>query len=269
MTTWNESVGSALVARERAEVDRSAVDAAQVRATDLRMPDIARYDAPPADTPYPLEYCYYLLGDVRDRVVLDYGCGDGLNTVALARRGALVKALDLSPDLIDVARERLAVNATPYERFGVDLLVGSAHDIPLPDASVDVVFGIAILHHLDLALAAREVLRVLKPGGRAIIKEPLRNSAFVRGVRGLIPYRAPDVSPDEHPLTDAELAEFARGFKLARSRVFTLPTTNLINVIPALRTRLERVCHRWDAALLRRFPALRYYASVKVMELWA
>ena len=45
----------------------------------------------------------------------------------------------------------------------------------MPDASVDVVFGIAILHHLDLPQAAREVWRILKPGGRAIFQEPVRN----------------------------------------------------------------------------------------------
>jgi ubiquinone/menaquinone biosynthesis C-methylase UbiE len=51
----------------------------------------------------------------------------------------------------------LAVNGVD-----VEFIVGSAHDVPLPDESVDVVFGIAILHHLDLKLAARELRRVLR-----------------------------------------------------------------------------------------------------------
>lgn len=256
----------AIAKREQAEIVRSASDAAHVN-PDLWMPDVARYLDPPADTAYPLEYCYYLLGDARGKVVLDYGCGDGLNTVVLARRGAQVTALDLSPDLIDVARLRLARNLRESDRSRVDFLVGSAHDVPLPDASADLVFGIAILHHLDLGLAAREVLRVLKPGGRAIFQEPIRNSGFVRAVRSAIPYRTLDVSPDERPLTAHELAFFARAFSHSRSKAFMLPTTNVLTIIPGLR-RLLPFAYRWDAMLLRQFPALRYYASVNVMELW-
>jgi ubiquinone/menaquinone biosynthesis C-methylase UbiE len=47
----------------------------------------------------------------------------------------------------------------------VEYIIGSAHDVPLPDDSVDVVFGMAILHHLDLESSAREVKRVLRKGG--------------------------------------------------------------------------------------------------------
>jgi len=85
---------------------------------------------------------------VRGKTVLEYGCGDGINTVALARRGARVKAVDISPELISIARQRLAANRITAD---VEYIVGSAHDLPLPDSSVDIVFGIAILHHLDLA----------------------------------------------------------------------------------------------------------------------
>jgi ubiquinone/menaquinone biosynthesis C-methylase UbiE len=76
-----------------------------------------------------------------------------------------VWALDISEDLIRLAQRRLAVNG----RAGTaQFIVASAHELPFPDASIDVVFGIAILHHLDLKLVSREVLRVLRPGGRAI-----------------------------------------------------------------------------------------------------
>jgi SAM-dependent methyltransferase len=260
-----------LTQREQEERVRSASDAAHVGATDLRMADVERYFNPRAGTVWPLEYCYSLLGDVVGKTVLDYGCGDGLNCVGLALRGARVYGLDLSPDLLDVARRRLAANCVPTQYAAheiVTLLEGSAHSVPLPAQSVDVVFGIAILHHLDLALAADEVWRVLKPGGRAIFMEPLRNSAIVRGVRKLIPYQTPDVSEQERPLTDRELDQFASVFSHARSKVFLLPTTNLVNVVPALRRRFLTACYRMDALLLRRIPALRHFASIRISELW-
>jgi hypothetical protein len=51
------------------------------------MHDVARYMDPPSNTVYPREYCYALLGDVRDKCVLDLGSGEGLDVVALAKRG--------------------------------------------------------------------------------------------------------------------------------------------------------------------------------------
>lgn len=251
---------------EHAEVERSASEASHINPTSLLSDEtqVVRYLDPPATTAYPLEYCYHLLGDVRGKTVLEYGCGDGLNTVLLARRGAIVKALDISPELIGVARQRLIVNQISAD---VEFIVGSAHDVPLPDNSVDIVFGIAILHHLDLALSAREVRRVLRKGGRAIFQEPTRNSRLLKVIRRLIPYRAPDVSPYERPLTDRELINYASGFASHRVKAFTLPTTGLINILPPLRRRLLHPSYRWDATILRRFPALDYYASVRVMEL--
>src|SRR5947209_604710 len=206
-----------LVHWERTEVERSGHEAAATPADELRVSprDISRYLNPPADTCFPLEYAYHLLGDVRGKVVLDLGCGKGENTLLLADRGAHVLSMDLSESLIALARQRLGINGVSGE---VGFLAGSAHDIPLRDESVDVVFGIAILHHLDLALAASEVHRVLRKGGRAIFQEPIRNSKLIRGIRKLIPCQHPNVSPFERPLSDQELADFASDFASRRER---------------------------------------------------
>jgi SAM-dependent methyltransferase len=250
---------------ERVEVERSAAEAAHIGDSDLLADEknLARYIDPPAETFYPLEYSFHLLGDVRGQTVLEYGCGDGTNTLPLVWRGAKVIALDISPELIEIARARMKVNSVTSD---VEFIVGSAHDVPLPDESVDVVFGMAILHHLDLALATREVRRVLRPGGRAIFQEPVRNSPTLKAVRKLIPYRSPDVSPFERPLTDVELKSFAQGFSSYRSKAFSLPTTSLISALPPLR-RYTKTVQRLDASLLKKFPALSYYSTVRVIEM--
>jgi 2-polyprenyl-3-methyl-5-hydroxy-6-metoxy-1,4-benzoquinol methylase len=125
---------------ERAEIERSAAEASHANVANLLADEtqVRRYLDPPADTCYPLEYSYHLLGDVRGKTVLEYGCGDGLNTMVLARRGARVKALDISPDLIEIARQRLIVNQIAGD---VEFIVGSAHDLPLPDDSVTLYLG--------------------------------------------------------------------------------------------------------------------------------
>jgi len=260
-------MASSLEEWERAERERSAHEASQTSSTDsLSEPkDVARYYNPPVDTIHPLEYAFHILGDVKGKTILEYGCGDGVNTVLLANRGANVIALDLSPELIAVAKQRLLAHGITS---GVDFIVGSAHNLPLPDNSVDVVFGIAILHHLDLALASNEVQRVLKQHGLAIFQEPVRNSRLMRFARRLIPYRQPDVSPFERPLTDRELKDFAGECSSYRSRPFCLPTTTLLDLI-LLRLGRDRTegLLQYDAALLKKFPALAYYSSVKVIEI--
>jgi 2-polyprenyl-3-methyl-5-hydroxy-6-metoxy-1,4-benzoquinol methylase len=251
---------------ERLEIERSASEAEHTDTAALRANEtqVARYLNPPPDTHYPLEYSYHLLGDVRGKRVLDFGCGSGENTILLARRGAKVLAMDISESLIHVAGQRLAVNGV--DSSDVHFFATSAHDIALADESVDVVFGMAILHHLELPLVAREVKRVLRKGGRAIFQEPVRNSKFIKFVRNLIPYQAPDISPFERPLTDAELKDFATGFSDFRSRAFNLPYINLAEVLPGTE-RLIHPLYRLDGKLLKRFSSLGYYASVRVIEM--
>ena len=78
----------------------------------------------------------------------------GLNSLLLALRGASVIGVDISMSLINLARRRLELNGLTGR---AEFTVASAHDLPLRDNSVDIVFGIAILHHLDLDVTSREI----------------------------------------------------------------------------------------------------------------
>jgi ubiquinone/menaquinone biosynthesis C-methylase UbiE len=250
---------------ERAEIARSSVEATLTADQALRVTagTFARYAQPPHDTAYPLEYAYHQLGDISGLRVVDFGCGSGANTALLAGRGAHVWGIDISEDLLRLGQRRLALSG----RAGsATFIAGSAHDMPFPDGSIDVVFGIAILHHLDLERVSREVRRVLKPGGRAIFQEPVRNSAVIRFVRSLVPYHAPDISPYERPLTDAELARFASGFSSCAVRAFALPHVQIGQVAPVLK-QYWRTWYACDRVLLARAPWLARYASVRVISL--
>lgn len=251
-----------LTERESAEKLRSAREAGQIT-TELLVTRarVARYDAPPETTVFPLEYAYHLLGDVRGKTVLEYGCGDGLNTVVLANRGAKIIALDISSELIAVAKKRLELNGCETARF----LIASAHKLPLPDESVDIVFGMAILHHLDLKLASREIQRVLKKGGRGIFKEPLRNSKLLARLRQFFPTHG-DVSPFERPLTKREIKDFASTFRY-RARTFGLPQSGIADVLPFWRGRAVQFCAHVDSHVLQLLPSLAYYGTVEVFEI--
>ena len=80
-----------------------------------------------------------------------------------------------------------------------------------------------------------------------------------------MPYRAPDISPFERPLTDAELRAFARPFSAVRVRAFGLPYVQAGQLLPGVRKHVDRL-YRSDAALLRRVPSLERYAAIRVIE---
>jgi len=254
---------SGLIEWERAEIARSRAQAASRDVQPTSPGVLRRYASPPAGTLFPLEYVYHLIGDVRGRDVLDFGCGDGCNTALLAARGCRVYALDLSPDLLEQAARRAVQDRV---RDSVHLVCGSAHAIPLPDASVDLVVGNVVLHHLDIAAASREVHRVLRPGGRAIFREPIRQSRVIRALRPLVPYRQPNVSPYERPLLRSEIEAFSRPFERLRQREFMLPFVRLARMFGASKALDARIL-ALDGQLLASHPWLRTYATVTVFEL--
>ncbi len=249
---------SALSERDRAEIERSAEEARGIVLGETRRAQIDRYLNPLRDTPYGLEYAFYLLGDICGKAVLDLGCGTGENIVPLAERGAKVTGIDLSPDLIALAEERLRKSGRE-----ATLRVGSAYETGLESGSVDVIFCIALIHHLDIARVRDEMLRVLAKGGVVILKEPVRFSKTYDFLRGLLPTQE-NVSDFEHPLTLEEIGTMTRAFEVQEARYFRLPLVPLVTgILPFLRSTVWKA-DRW---LLRNCPPAQKYATGVTMRL--
>jgi ubiquinone/menaquinone biosynthesis C-methylase UbiE len=97
--------------------------------------------------------------------VLEIGCGMGIDAIQLVRRGVNLTAIDLTEAGIELARSNFA-------RLGLsaDLRVGNAEALDFADDSFDAVYSFGVLHHTpDTEKAISEVLRVLKPHGKAFI----------------------------------------------------------------------------------------------------
>ena len=103
-----------------------------------------------------------LAGDVKDRRILDAGCGSGPLFEALRDRGALVAGVDKSASMLELARRRLGSDAS--------LLVADlASPLPFSDGTFDDVVASLVLHYLeDWGPTLAEFRRVLAPGGRLI-----------------------------------------------------------------------------------------------------
>ena len=110
--------------------------------------------------------------------VLELGCGTGFFLLNLKLAGVVEHGhvTDLSPGMVEVAQR----NASRLG-FEVEGRVADAERIPYDDGTFDLVVGHAVLHHIpDVEQSLREVLRVLKPGGRFVFAgEPTRWGDYV------------------------------------------------------------------------------------------
>jgi SAM-dependent methyltransferase len=199
--------------------------------------------------------------------VLEIGCGVGMSAIQLARAGRHIQGFDISEGSVAVARERA-------EALGlanlVDLRVASATDLPYPDASFDLIFGVDILHHVPLAGTMKEVRRLLRPGGVAYFREPLDVPLFdrlrnTRLGRWLAPKQvglAHHITEDERKLDRADI-DLIRGFfpdlRIERSLVFA----RFARILPVG----DAAAQRLDRRLMRIMPFLARFGGAGVIEL--
>ncbi len=107
------------------------------------------------------------------RRVLDFGCGCGATAVVLGRLGADVVAVDADGPSVAAARAR----ATAVGITARLARVGHAPRLPFPDRTFDCVLAYQVFEHIppaDRAAHARELWRVLRPGGRWLLSAPNR-----------------------------------------------------------------------------------------------
>src|SRR5438309_4220848 len=118
----------------------------------------------------------------KDLRVLEIGCGMGTDGAQFAQAGADYTGVDLTDAAIELARKRFELSGLPG-----NFQVADAENLEFPDESFDVVYSHGVLHHTpDTARAVREIHRVLKPGGRAIVMLYHRGSYNYRvGIRML------------------------------------------------------------------------------------
>jgi len=228
--------------------------------------DIDRYGRPCRRSRLPIDLLFFSLGDVRGKRTLDLGCGDGIWSTLLGLLGAYPVGIEISELYANTAARRAELNGVG-ER--VAILRASAHDLPFPDRTFDLVFGNMILHHLDTLLAGSEIHRVLRPGGRGVFLEPVALSSALRRLRrsSLMSAMVKDagVSPDEEPLDRAQIARLATPFsqvRVSENQMFS----RLDRLLGG--EKAVRLLNDLDTRLLGAFPALRRFARYALIEVF-
>jgi len=169
--------------------------------------------------------------------VMDLGAGRGITSYALAKAGYRVVAVESDPSaLVGAGAIRSLARETGLP---IDVQLSSSGTLPFPDATFELVFGRAVLHHLtDLEHACGEIARVLKPGGTAIfVREHVISHS-----RDLEAFRA------QHPLhryyggeNAHMLGRYIRALERAGLRVSKVisPWRSVINIYPRTEAELR------------------------------
>ncbi len=245
------------LANEQAFHDRQA----QQRAADFAVrPDALRFDDDAyLDHETWIRPAFECLGKLVGLRVLDYGCGHGMAAVVLARRGARVTAFDLSHGYLDEARRRARANGV-----SIDFAQADGERLPFRDHCFDRIWGNAVLHHLDLRVAAGELRRVLRPSGIAVFCEPWGGNPLLNWARNTWPYRGKERTPDEEPLQRRHMQILRRTFARVEVRGYQL--LSMAGRVLS-RGRLVAGLDWCDAMLLTRLPALQRYCRYVVLTL--
>ena len=168
--------------------------------------------------------------------ILEAGCGTGLLLAEAARVGRSALGLDLSRGMLARARER-----------GLRVVQGSLTRLPLPDASVDLVYSMKVLAHVPpIREAVAELARVTRPGGHLLLE--FYNPRSLRYLAKLLGGAAP-IAPgttDRDVFTRYDTLETARGYLppdvefigIRGVRVVT-PTSHVFR-LPLIATLFER-----------------------------
>jgi 2-polyprenyl-3-methyl-5-hydroxy-6-metoxy-1,4-benzoquinol methylase len=145
------------------------------------------------------------LEQLEGKRILDCGCGWGVLSVLLAKRGAHISAVDISPTCVDIAKKLARENKVETK---VDVKQGVLEGLEFEDEEFDIIMGTRVLHHVDIDTTRRELLRVLKETGVAVFWECTyknRPYNFVRNLWRRFSWIPIAGTRHEHALTKEEV----------------------------------------------------------------
>ena len=204
-----------------------------------------------------------LLGNIKDKRLLDYGCGQGEESAYFAKLGAKVTGIDVSQVGLEIARARARAHGLCVDFRSADCL-----ETPFADGSFDIIHGHGILHHIGMEAGLTEVRRLLTDGGIGVFLEPLQSFPIIERPKEWLSRRLPrrlDITPvtsGEENLRQADIARAVAHWSQHSVHVYHLTYRIRKLVLPE---PLWPVLLGLDFALLGCLPFLRRMAGAAVI----
>tara|TARA_B100001996_G_scaffold300730_1_gene241208 strand:+ start:108 stop:842 length:735 start_codon:yes stop_codon:yes gene_type:complete len=144
------------------------------------------------------DFLIFLKNNAQNKNVLDFGCGSGGYAEKVVNfNPSKLTAIDISEKAIKIAKSK------GYNK--IDFKVENCESTNLDSNSFDVIYGVGILHHLNLKKTVKEIERLLRKDGSLFFIEPLGTNPIINLYRKFTPNARSD---DEHPLTFSDIRYF-------------------------------------------------------------
>ncbi|MBI1968629.1 class I SAM-dependent methyltransferase [Candidatus Woesearchaeota archaeon] len=206
-----------------------------------------------------IEHSYSLLGDLRNKTLLEIGSGSGKQAVFFAKQGAKVSVVDISSESL-----KAVLRMAEKQDVAVQSYQMNAEKMGFEDETFDRVYINSVLMHVEQEKVLQECSRVLKPGGKVIIVEPLRYAPFVQIYRFLSSYRK--MCP--HYATPKMFTKNSLFFTTFSHEEFYSLSSALLpmgySTIPLLK-KMYTLTSKADRALLKRIPFLKKLCWISVV----
>jgi SAM-dependent methyltransferase len=212
-----------------------------------------------------LDWAFEQLPNVKGARVLDVGIGEGYSAVRLALAGAQVTGIEVSTEAL-----RHAVTLANKNGVYIDLQEMPGEALRFADASFDCILCISAYHHMDRERAASEFARVLRPGGRLVLVEPLFSNPPAWLYRKWGSLLSREATSEERPLQVSDLKVLQKNFKTVKwcgIFMFSLALFGFDRVWKSRNSlvhRLTGIAFKWvyplDCLFLRGLPFLQRMA---------
>jgi ubiquinone/menaquinone biosynthesis C-methylase UbiE len=156
------------------------------------------------------------IGDIKDKKILELGCGAGEASVYFAKKGAKVTAIDISKGMLEVVHK-----VAQKHKVSLSTKQSYSDNIDCADETFDIVYASNLLHHVNILDTLKEVTRVLKKGGLFVSWDPIAHNPMINIYRRM----ATNVrTADEHPIKMKQLKLFSKYFSNIETEVTWLFT---------------------------------------------